>query len=382
MSRKNPADPGRTTHVAVLAHMDHDLGRRLMIGVSRYAMEQGWYVEWLNLKGAPADRLGSAEIDGIVAYVDSRSLLEYLVQASTPVVIAYCSEPNLRLPHILPDYRLAGRQVAEHFLQIGLEHFAIVVNRGRIAYSGMCRQGLRLGLPLKMRPREIHTFSTHNEGLGEWLSALPKPCGIMTVSDGIGVGLMAEAQRRGIAVGRDIAVASVGNDAVWCCARGFAALSSVEFPIEAIGYEAGSMLNMRMRGRKVTSRRVAPTELVPRASSDMLHIADHLAADVLVYVRKHFSEALALSDLATLFGVSTRSLERRFKAAVGHSLWTEIMRCRLQHAERLLLTTDCPVKVVALQSGFNAVEFFVRRFKKRTGCTPSQFRKQQSKPAS
>jgi len=370
-----------TTRVSVVVHMNHDYGRRLLVGVSRYGMELGWHIAPVNalMQEEHLAKLSVHSTHGIVAYIDSLHVLRKLQATGVPVVAAYCSAPGSRFPYVLPDYRLAGRQVAEHFVENGLAHFAFVGQR-RLVEDGPCLQGFRVGLRKGRRRVRIHTHDRTDSDQGDWLAALPKPCGLLTSRDSAGLQVMKRAQQAGVRVGYDLAVASVGNDVVWCCARNTPALSSVDFPVEAIGYEAGAMLNLHMTGKPVTSRWVAPTGLVPRASSDMLHVKDEMVADMLRYVRRHFAGTLELSDVAEHFAVSKRTLQRRFKEAVGHSFWDELMHCRLKHAERLLRTTDSPVKVVAFQSGFNAVEFFMRRFKAWAGCTPSQFRKQRSQP--
>lgn len=58
-----------------------------------------------------------------------------------------------------------------------------------------------------------------------------------------------------------------------------------------------------------------------------------------------------------------------------------VNRMRIEHAKKLLSAPDkldWPVLVVGLESGFASVAPFTRAFKEFTGCTPGQYRKQQS----
>ena len=52
-----------------------------------------------------------------------------------------------------------------------------------------------------------------------------------------------------------------------------------------------------------------------------------------------------------------------------------LLALRLQEARRLLVTTEEPVSVVALNTGFFDQSHFTKRFRKVTGMTPTQFRK-------
>jgi AraC family transcriptional regulator len=46
----------------------------------------------------------------------------------------------------------------------------------------------------------------------------------------------------------------------------------------------------------------------------------------------------------------------------------------LQHAERLIRTTDLPVTDVCFQSGFNRLDYFSTAFAKRYNVPPSKYK--------
>ena len=64
-----------------------------------------------------------------------------------------------------------------------------------------------------------------------------------------------------------------------------------------------------------------------------------------------------------------------FRHSLGRSPKDEITRVCLNHAKHLLIHTNLPVHVVAKQSGYQSVEYFVSMFHKRTGKSPLQFRR-------
>lgn len=81
-----------------------------------------------------------------------------------------------------------------------------------------------------------------------------------------------------------------------------------------------------------------------------------------------------LEDLARELNRSSRHLARLFKRHTGQTIQAYRDRLRLEHGEQLLLHTEMAVKEVAPQCGFESVRQFVRLWKQKKGCTPSQFR--------
>lgn len=83
----------------------------------------------------------------------------------------------------------------------------------------------------------------------------------------------------------------------------------------------------------------------------------------------------ALSDVAEIAGVSTRTLQRRL-ALIGLSYSDILDTVRYEHASQLLRDTDCRVIDVAFSSGYTDPAHFSRAFRRMTGVTPRQFREQ------
>ena len=54
-----------------------------------------------------------------------------------------------------------------------------------------------------------------------------------------------------------------------------------------------------------------------------------------------------------------------------------INKKKVERAQLLLCTTDMPVKEVAYRIGFNDQSYFIRMYRKVTGTTPQEYRKQQ-----
>jgi AraC-like DNA-binding protein len=85
---------------------------------------------------------------------------------------------------------------------------------------------------------------------------------------------------------------------------------------------------------------------------------------------------VGLAVLARCASVSPAHLSREFRRLTGMTLVRYIAAKRIVRAKELLRETDHPVAVVAEQCGFASLPHFHRVFKKETGKTPAQYKRQ------
>ncbi|MCR4728067.1 MAG: AraC family transcriptional regulator [Lachnospiraceae bacterium] len=100
--------------------------------------------------------------------------------------------------------------------------------------------------------------------------------------------------------------------------------------------------------------------------------------DTLDYIDKHFTEELSLSDIAANTGFSKFHFSRLFKQYTNYNFTDYLCFRRIKAAEELLVTPGASITDVAILSGFSSISTFNRIFKQQKGCTPSQYRKQNS----
>jgi two-component system response regulator YesN len=100
-----------------------------------------------------------------------------------------------------------------------------------------------------------------------------------------------------------------------------------------------------------------------------------LSGSVKEYVKAHFSGSISLSDMATLFNVSSSYLSTIFKLETGISYIKFVNRIRIGHACDLLANTDLTVKEITYRTGYENPNYFSRLFKKQMGLTVSDYRK-------
>jgi|GEM_PF-473747 len=102
-----------------------------------------------------------------------------------------------------------------------------------------------------------------------------------------------------------------------------------------------------------------------------------LMDDILAYVDKQFADyTLSLEHVALKFAISTSYLSRSFKDKTGSNFSQYIWQRRMDEVIRLLQSTSAPLKEIIEQVGYLDAPNFIRKFKKETGLTPGQYRKE------
>jgi LacI family transcriptional regulator len=120
---------------------------------------------------------------------------------------------------------------------------------------------------------------------------------------------------------------------------------------------------------------IPPKQVVVRTSSDLLAIQDAMIVRTLRLIREKAFQPMQIDDIVRQVPLSRRMLEKRFKAAVGRSPYSEVLRLRVERAKSLLADTDMPVSEVAEASGFGQAKQLHAIFTREVGMTPSTFRK-------
>ncbi len=99
----------------------------------------------------------------------------------------------------------------------------------------------------------------------------------------------------------------------------------------------------------------------------------------LTYIKDNYREKIYLSDLAEQTNLNEQYFCRLFKKAIGHSPMEYINEYRIKQTRRLLEETNLSVTEICLECGYNNLGNFLREFRKYTGTTPLQYRKNAEK---
>ena len=97
-------------------------------------------------------------------------------------------------------------------------------------------------------------------------------------------------------------------------------------------------------------------------------------AKVAAHLEAKFAEPCRLADVAAVAGMSVNSLLRRFERAFAISPMRYLANIRMEHARRLLATTDLRVAEVGRACGFEDANYFARSFKRAVGKSPTRWR--------
>ena len=106
---------------------------------------------------------------------------------------------------------------------------------------------------------------------------------------------------------------------------------------------------------------------------------DDLVKDVQAWLDEHYSETVTVEALADRFNVSKRTIIRRFNSALDMPPNTYVQSIRIEAAQKLLEETERTVDVVMNDVGYDDASSFRRLFRKKTGLTPTEYRRRFSR---
>ena len=93
------------------------------------------------------------------------------------------------------------------------------------------------------------------------------------------------------------------------------------------------------------------------------------------YIESHFVDEITAQKLADSAGLSIPHFNRLFRKLLRLSPMEYVLSLRVQEAQRLLSTTRLSMSEIAASVGFYDQSHFTKRFKRITGMTPLQYRK-------
>ena len=104
---------------------------------------------------------------------------------------------------------------------------------------------------------------------------------------------------------------------------------------------------------------------------------DELFIRAVQLIWSHAHRNMSVKSLVEELPTTRRTLERRFKKALGYSIGREITLCRIERAKHMLSETNLPIEHIALAVGFSGADRLAKVFRANEKCTPGQYRKKQ-----
>ncbi len=99
------------------------------------------------------------------------------------------------------------------------------------------------------------------------------------------------------------------------------------------------------------------------------------------YIERNFEEKITVNQLAAMFALGRRNLERRFKKATSNTVVEYIQRVKIEVAKKGLETSRKSVNELMYDVGYNDTKAFRTVFKRVTGLSPIEYRNKYNKEA-
>lgn len=92
------------------------------------------------------------------------------------------------------------------------------------------------------------------------------------------------------------------------------------------------------------------------------------------FIENNFHEKITIDQLASMFALGRRNLERRFKKATSNSVIEYMQRVKIEAAKKRLESSRENVNEVMYKVGYSDTKAFRTTFRKITGLSPVQYR--------
>lgn len=123
----------------------------------------------------------------------------------------------------------------------------------------------------------------------------------------------------------------------------------------------------------IDTNRISQASYKTLTVQDQQSHSDRLVARAQIWMEKHLQESFRLADLASYLAVSERTLNRRFKLAIGETPLSHLQSLRIELAKRLLETTGLNIEAISERVGYGDLSTFRRLFKRETALSPREY---------
>ena len=355
-------------------------GQEKLTGIFRYLGERDdWDLHLVRTADAfTPDAVRSAldqNYDGfIVSIPGTERAAAELATCSVPTVVMDIHDARLsarpsNIVFVRNDGRDIGRAAAQHLLSLGtFRSYAFVHTPVAAEWSGARFQAFQETL-------RDNGFWCHELNTPEELSALEKPCGVLTANDDRGFDVLEWCRTHHISVPRQIAVLGINNDTL-ICENCHPPLSSVQPDFEQEGFLAAQALDLMVQPSQPSQHTlyVGVKQIVRRDSTAESSQAGRLVQKAVAFINRHACDGIGVENVVAHLNCSRRLADLRFRQVQGRSILDALTDRRLEEVKRLLRTTHEPIDAIAGRCGYANPNYLKNLFKKKYAMTMREFR--------
>lgn len=381
--------------IALMLKAKGAYGRDIIAGVCDYVRSTRLVWDLLldeDFRSRP-ESIQSWSGDGVIADFDDPSLVAVLGDGHLPVVGvggSYERESDYPsgIPYVATDNAKLVDLAYDHLIDMGLPRFALysmppapanrwaqereAAFRRRVEADGI-QATIFCGLPTFALDWELML-----DHLIEWLRGLPKPIGIIAVTDSRARQILQACIMENIAVPEEVAIMGIDDDPLLRMLTRIS-ISSVAQGTRKMGRIAAGLLHRKLVGAPIQTPRilVPPEGINAQASSRHQPIYDPYVMRARHYIRQFAAQGVKVAQVADYVGVSRTTLDMHFRRQFGYTAHDEILAFKLQLARQLLERGELSCAEVAIQSGFTTLQYMYAVFRRELGCSPLEYQKKQ-----
>jgi len=96
---------------------------------------------------------------------------------------------------------------------------------------------------------------------------------------------------------------------------------------------------------------------------------------VLSYMNENYTSGMSCAEMADLVKMDRYGFIRSFKANTGKTPYEYLLDLKIEKAKKMLMSKDYSITEISMMCDFSSHSHFTTTFKKKTGISPSEYRK-------
>lgn len=378
-------------HIALLFNANKVYDRQVITGIGQYL--KSTRVEW-DLFMEEDFHYSTRSIrhwcgDGIIADFDNPVVVEALADQPIPVVAVGSSYADAtryppRTPYVATDNEKLVRLAYDHLIGQGLRHVAFYslppapgnrwAQEREDAFRRITRADRLEGPIYRGSPTSAGNWDRAQKAMADWVHSLPKPVGIISVTDARARQLLQTCILADVPVPGQVAVVGIDNDPIAQLLTRVP-LTSVIQGATNMGHAAAQLLHKMLHGPVAPDTRIiVPPEGINVQDSSKHHSVENPEVmRALHYIRQYACLGIKVQQVADYAGISRALLQEHFKRELKQTVHQAILARKLDTACAMLHDPSTPLAEVAVRSGFTSLQYMYAVFRREFGCTPRQF---------